>query len=307
MKPSDNELAQRSLFALENAREIARQRREQKQEGLTPKTFQGVDADQGQMILADAIGGNANTNQQGSLSNAAIAAGKTVSSYGWETADWKPTISDPNGEDISLDDNKDGFDGQGQQPTDPLPPRCQCVNVWARGTPNRPPSDDDKLDVDPIPGVIDYEFFNVTSEEWLETSRNVFSPFSLVRYGEDSPSCEGNSQGGCIVAEWDGGAQQVTGTAFPDLARNLSIRDLEFTPDIGYVEPTDGPPSGTDPGDWHAVKVCNPPARTETQISGDRKLLKVFDADDRLVATLGYEKDDRLDVYTRCEEEGPPA
>ena len=88
-----DELSQKSLLALEQQAEVERQRRRRKIPGLSQKTFQGFDADQGQLILGSPSGGLANASDQGSLSNAAISVGKAVFSYGWQTADWKPTVS----------------------------------------------------------------------------------------------------------------------------------------------------------------------------------------------------------------------
>ena len=106
-----DELSQKSLLALEQQTEVERQRRLRKIPGLSPKTFQGFDANQGQLILGSPSGGLANASDQGSLSNAAISVGKAVFSYGWQTADWKPPVSTIGREDFSIDDNQDGPDG----------------------------------------------------------------------------------------------------------------------------------------------------------------------------------------------------
>ena len=316
-----DELSQKSLLALEQQAEVERQRRRRKIPGLSQKTFQGFDADQGQLILGSPSGGLANASDQGSLSNAAISVGKAVFSYGWQTADWKPTVSTIGREDISIDENQDGPDGldgdgggggrgtgAGNRPGNngSIPQRCNCMVVWVRGTPKRPPADPDKAATDPIPGLLEYEFFNVTTDEWLTTTQTVASPFTLATYGQNNPNCNPASRGGCIVAEWDGGAAQITGTAFAEFADNLAVRDLEFTPDTGFVELTDGPPSGTDPGDWWGIKVCDTPPTTSQEISGDRVLLSIFNGSGNRVSLLGYDKDTELDVYIRCEEAGPP-
>lgn len=64
-------------------------------DSLEYKKFSGYDAEQGTVSLTDSRGGVAAVSSQGSLSNAAIAAGDPVSPYGWKVADWSPTIIEP--------------------------------------------------------------------------------------------------------------------------------------------------------------------------------------------------------------------
>ena len=153
-----DKLREKSLLALEKQRTQSR-----RSLGLSPKTFQGVDADQGQLTLRGSQGGTANTSSQQVLSNAAIQKGKAVSSYNWETADWKPTLSAIGGEDISRDDNRDSFESQERSNNpDDVPDDtpamndandgdgdgngyCSCQTLWIRGTPDRSEPENEPL------------------------------------------------------------------------------------------------------------------------------------------------------------------
>ena len=145
----------------------------------------------------------------------------------------------------------------------------------------------------------------MTTDVWLPNSQAIFSPYTTTKYVGLNPACDVGSPGGCIIASWEGGNTQLTGTAGGE-GEELAVRNLDFQPDAGHVEPSDGPPLGTDPGEWTGTLICILPPRVEQQQTGDRILVDIYNGADVLVRTLAYTDGERLDIVIRCEEEGPP-
>ncbi len=137
------ELSQRSLLALEQVDEIERQRRETfRRNGLAPRTFQGVNADTGAVIMGSPGGGQAQAIEQGNLSNAAIQTGRAIRSYNSQTVDWQLTESQLP-EDITPRDDPTSYDDQEQDnnpddvpdntpPLDDAGDYCECQTAWIR-------------------------------------------------------------------------------------------------------------------------------------------------------------------------------
>ncbi|MEL7504969.1 MAG: hypothetical protein AAFN18_21140 [Cyanobacteria bacterium J06554_6] len=324
---------------LEKQRQLTDRRRQQRRAalraGLSPKTFQGYNADTGALSLGHA-GGTAPLNTQGSLSNAAIPVGTEVSSYNWDAADWKPTLAVEGGDPAGQpdDDNVANFDdeqGEGEgEPADDLPegtpplefpekPYCSCQNLWARGTPNRDPSDPPTDEECPFlggqdPGV-EYRVFidisrrnTITQEEDIQQASQLANGEIVRVYLDAADNVRLVSENGAVdeivtsepafIAFLD---VQITSTVredgLPDTGGNL--------PGCAEPQPETGPPGETDPGAWTKVPSCNPPITYEVVQLATKQQVVVSDATGQ-IAALGYNKDDDLDVTIRCSEEGPP-
>lgn len=324
-----DDLIARSRLALDEVAEQQRQAKGRRVSGLSPKTYQGYDATQGQVILRDATGGQANAITQGSLSNAAIQAGDRVSPYGWEVADWRPALADfgevePTAVEDNIGDKDEQDAADPDQPSDvpdgtpPLTPPaeqqpyCSCQVLWARGTPQRT---DDGISPEAAAAVGEYLAANsprgwVQYHTWSEAPNSIsfidppdndpttsytngapcLEPFGTTRLKNGAPDgCMNNPSNGILL-----------NTEFVFSGSQDGSEPPQLSP------PADNPPLDTDPGEWTEVKSCSPPIKYRQSGGGNVVIWDATSSEAQPLRVLGYDPDDRIEVFVRCSEEGPP-
>ena len=291
-----------SLLSLEKSAEIQKQRQRVRVPRLKQRTFQGVDAEQGQLILGDSAGGRANTTAQGSLSNGAITMGKLVSPYGSDaaTADWVPTNSAVGGENIKSEDIPKTYEEQEQEEnpddvpegTPPLsqpseqPQYCQCKRVWIR------PTVPDLFKDTGLGGSL--TCFNnppVAFGEPISVANGTLEGNPLLEVTGFTVSNEANT---CAFSHPNGYryagqfTKRLAGTSF----------GKEFFDVIATLAPTPEQQAKKQSQDWQYVESCNLPvgySATDTTVT-------VTDAS----GVIAIVQANAAKVRVRCAEEGSP-
>ncbi|MEM9805575.1 MAG: hypothetical protein AAF959_09875 [Cyanobacteria bacterium P01_D01_bin.56] len=91
----------------------------------------------------------------------------------------------------------------------------------------------------PGSGILEYEAYNAPGDEWYQQTftAQVQVPFSI----ENGPCLSASVA--CLVAVWDGGSVQLTGTAFTSAASRIKVRNLSFTAQGDNLPSQIDPPS----------------------------------------------------------------
>lgn len=111
----------------------------------------------------------------------------------------------------------------------PAPGAFDCVNGQCLAVEGGAFTDinDCRFNCDQGCGTLDYEFFNVTTQEFDPISRQVCTPFTVT--GVQMEGCDGGSVC-CIKAVWDTGEVSLTASSFPAFCSQIAVRNLVFTP-----------------------------------------------------------------------------
>jgi hypothetical protein len=332
-----NQLEEIGLIA-DRKREL---RRQQQQNGLSPKTFEGYDAEQGSPIVRSADGGQALTIRQRSLSNAAIQTGTTIASYGWDAADWKPatdietdaTLPDNTGsyEEQLQDENPDDVP-EGTPGLEPVEPYCLCQTFWIRGTGEYPADDPDPTEFTcpdlggqcafnyelTYSGTYTERFTFPTVQTVSETTTTILGPLT-PDYGEQHRRVfSASSTPSFNMLDLRG---FNTGDPLIDARNEIITFEVSWSPTNPSDEDTCGDLPGciipvnipqendpaTDPGDWQSVTSCSPPISFEFFESTENgTAIIVWDTATSREAPLAKFRFDTFSYSIKCAEDGPP-